>query len=510
MAKENIGFHRPFPNRKIILASLLITIILLQIAATQIRSFWEDEAYTGWLITRDYVTLIENLKADVNSNPPLYWLTVFFWSKVFGTSEFGLKSFSILCLVVTCILTYKVTKNLFDINVALIAVGLLAFSPLVLTYAHNARYYSMSAALTLLLLLLMDKYIQTNISLYLIFYVLAGTGLLYTLYMGVTVLLALNLWWLLQWLRGNRQFSRLVVWALAQGLILLFYAPWISTLVATMHRNLPSEYGGSNWLLEIALRVGYLGYAYGVGEFLSPLNPVLWVGMIITAGLIFFAFMKGKKNFWLPVIIFVVAGVISIGFNLIALYPQNAWQNLSSRTLFVYPLFVMILAYGIGQVKNKWRWGALVVILIVYGFGIFNYFTDRQAIKPILIVPWREIMTDIQERSNPDSVVICTNADFACFYYQTRYGFEPLSPANLAQLEINKPSEIWWIQSNLGNKGNSTDANVDAIAALQTQYKEPDIFNYAPQDNGVALLKTKFLGYQPYQYRVVVYRFVLP
>jgi hypothetical protein len=351
---------------------------------------------------------------------------------------------------------------------------------------------------------------HTNTPLYLVFYVLAGTGLLYTMYMGVTILLALNLWWFIQWVRGNRKFFRLIVWALAQGLILLFYAPWISTLVATMKHNLPSEFGGFNWLIQIALRVGYLGYAFGVGEFFSPLNPVPWLGIIIIVGLILFALIKGKQSLWLPVIILVVAGVISIGFNLIAVFPQNAWQNLPSRNFFVYPFFVMVLAYGIVQLKGKWRWGAVVIVLIVYGIGICNYFTDREVIKPILIVPWREIMTDIQKKSNTDAVVICGNGDFACSYYQTRYGFEPASPGSWAQISIQKPSEIWWIQSNLSNNENSTDADTKAFASLQTQYRETGIFNYAPQDSGIAMIKSKFLGYQSYQFRVVVYRFVLP
>jgi len=508
MTIQNKVFYKPIPYRQIILAVLLIAMIISQIAASQTRSFWEDEAYTGWLVTKDFTKIIENIRAD--NNPPLYWLLVSIWSKVFGTSELGLRSFSILWMVATCLLTYKVAKDLFDENVSLIAVGLLVFSPLVLTYAHNARYYSIAAALTLLLLLLFYNFIRTNSPLYLIFYVFVGTGLLYTMYLGIAVPLALNLWWFIQWVRDNRKLSRLIVWVLAQGIMLLFYAPWISTLVATAHRNIPSNFASSNWLMGIFLRVGYLGYAYGVGEFLSPLNPVFWLGIIIVAGLIFFAAVKGKQSFWLPVIILVAGVVISVWISLVGLYSLSYWQGLPNRTFFVYPLFVMILAYGIVQLKGKWKWGVLIVVLMVYGVGIFNYFTDREVIKPILIVPWREIMTDIQKTSNAHAVVICTNADFACYYYQTRYGFEPVSPTDWPQLSIQKSPEIWWIQSNLSNEENLTEANMKVFASLQTQYQESGVFKYAPQDSGIAMLKSKFLGYQPYQFRVVVYRFVLP
>ena len=513
MATENNGFHKPIPYRRIILALLLIAIIIMQIAAAQIRSFWEDEAVTGRLVSKDFTYLIVNLKAGTNNNPPLYWLAVFLWSKVFGVTELGLRSLSIFWMVITFLLTYKITKDLFDANVALVAVGLLTFSPLVLTYAHNARYYSMAAVLVLLLLFMTYKYILTNKSLFLVFYVLVGTGLLYTIYMGATVLLALNLWWLIQWVRGNRKFSRLVVWALAQGLILLLYTPWVTTLVSTMKQNLPSSFGGSNWLMGIALRVGYLGYAFTVGEFLSPLNPIAWLGILIISGIVLLALWKGKKgkqSLWLPVVILVVEGIISIWFNLIALIPQSFWQNLPNRTFFVYPLFIMILAYGVVQLRGKWRGGALVAVFIVYGVGIFNYFGDRQVIKPILVVPWRKIMTDIQIKSKPDAVVICTNGDFSCSYYQTRYGFKPVSPEKWAKVSVQKPTEVWWIQSNLSNQEKPTGANLKVFKSLQTQYMETGVFNYAPQDSGIARLKTRFLGYLSYQYRVVVYKFVLP
>jgi mannosyltransferase len=509
MAIEKNGFHKPIPYRLIIMAVLLIALISLQIAAAQIRSLWEDEAYTGWLITTKPSVFIEVLKADVNNNPPLYWVSVYVWSKVVGTSDFELRSFSILWLIATSLLTYRIAKDLLDKNVALVATALLTFSPLVLTYAHNARYYSMAATFTLLLFYMFLKYLHSNSFFHLVLYVLAGTGLLYTLYMGATVLLAVNIWWFIQWNRGNHKSTRLLAWALAQGLILILYAPWISTLITTMQQNLPSTLGGVSWLMGTILRVGYLGYTFGVGEFLSPLNPISWLGMVLVAGLILFAFMKGKTDFWLPAISLVVTGIISVGFSLIAVYPQSAWQNLSSRTYFVYPFFLMLLAYGIIQIKGNWKWGLLIILLMIYGVGIHNYFTDREAIKPILIVPWRTIMTDIQKKSNPDAVVICSDNDFACSYYLARYGFEPYSTGDWERISSKNPTEIWWIQSNLSNSGNLPDMNTKTLVILQNQYQETAVLNYAPQDSGISMIKTKYLGYQPYQYRVVVSRFIL-
>lgn len=158
-----------------------------------------------------------------------------------------------------------------------------------------------------------------------------------------------------------------------------------------------------------------------------PLNPVAWIGIIIVAGLIVYAIIKGKHLFWLPVVILVVVVVVSIGVNLVGHITVSYWQNLPNRTFFIYPLFVIILAYGIIKLKDKWMWGILSILLVVYSVGICNYFSEREVIKPILTVPWREIMSNIRDQSNPNAVVICTNEDFACSYYQEQYGYKAFS-----------------------------------------------------------------------------------
>lgn len=492
----------------IVLFGSLIILLVLQATAIEMRSFWEDEAFTASLIKNDFGMIIQQLGKDVH--PPLYWLSVSSWSKLFGDQEWGLKSFSLLCLIFIFVLVYWLAKRLFDDRVALLSASLFALSPLVLTYGHNARYYSLSAFFSLLIALAVYAYLQTNKWPYLGIYVLSSVALLYTLYLGVGLLLAVNLWWLLQWFRLERKLTRFLIWSAAQLIIIALYLPWIATLLSTLERKVPAQAAATNWVREFAVRVGYLGYSFAVGEFYSPLNLLAWLGLMIVVVMLLAAFKQRVQNLWFLLVILVVSFIPSIISNIIAVYPLSVWQSLPNRTFFLYPFFVILLAYGINQLKGKWLWGVMVVLLAVYAGGIYNYFTDQQVIKPFLTVPWREIFADIRAQAVDDAVVVCTNDDTACFYYQSRFGFERFSPQNWEQLPDPKPDDVWWIQSNRGEFAGRSDASDQVLQTIQEQYQLAEVFNYVPQDPGIARLKARFLGTADYEYRVVVYHFAGP
>jgi uncharacterized membrane protein len=413
-------------------------------------------------------------------------------------------------------LTYKLASDLFQPRVGLIAAGLLAFSPLVLTYGHNARYYSLAALFSLLATLATYHYVRTSKWYFLAMYILTGATLLYTIYMGGTILIALNLWWFIEWIKAKRGNSQIISWVVAQLLILLLYLPWISEMATATAKFMPKSLVTSNLILQLGFRLGYVGYAFGVGEFLSPLNPILWLGILLTIALIIVAVIKKTENLWLLIIVLFFGTMISILFNIFGDYPQTDWQNLSYRLFFIYPFVLILIAYGINQLKSKWQWGVLTALLIVYGVGIFNYYTNQEVVKPILIVPWHEIFENIQTQGTSDSSVICTVEDTTCFYYQSRYGLERTTPRDWPTIEKESPSEVWWIQSFRGDFGNysaeSLDVDSQAFKSLSEQYHQAEVFRYVPQDPGIEMLKSKFLGKEEYgyNYRVVVYRFVLP
>ena len=493
---------------KLILLILAVCLVLLQAGAISQRSFWEDETVTASLGPQNFGTIVRARAA--NNHPPLYWLSAAAWGRLFGYGEWSLKSYSLLWLLAVFSLLYKFTGLHYGELAALIAITLFVFSPYVLTYGHNARYYAMSAALSLFLAWMAANYLRHGRWKYLLMYVIASVALVYTLYMGATLLIALNLWYLVAAIKNKAPFRNVAGWLLAQLAVVASYLPWLSILIAAAGRNLDQSPAIGNIGLELLTRFGYVGYAYLNGEFLSPLNPLVWLLILLFILLSVYSAGKVLKNDWLPVAVIFTCLTLSVVTNLISVYPQSAWQNLSNRTFFVFPFFVIWLAAILANLRMKIKYLSLGIILFVYMVGIFNYFTDSQMVKPLLAVPWREMMQEIQAQKTPDSVVLCSGGDVACTFYLRLYDMDVSDPWNRERIINQPPVDLWWIQINLGAPNVNAILPSDFVDQLDQIYQQVSVMNYAPQDRSIRLIKSDLFHQVDYEFRVSVYHFSDP
>ncbi len=177
--------------RTLYIAGLLLVVAILLFAAANQKSFWEDESFTAIFAQRDLSELLQGIAWDVH--PPLYLLAAGQWGRLFGFDELGLRSFSILCTLAALLLTYKLARDLFDERVGLVAITLLAFTPLLVLYGHSARYYALSLVLALLAAWSMFRFERPRQALFLGIYILSGTAFLYLLFAAAVVLAACNL-----------------------------------------------------------------------------------------------------------------------------------------------------------------------------------------------------------------------------------------------------------------------------------------------------------------------------
>jgi Dolichyl-phosphate-mannose-protein mannosyltransferase len=492
----------------IILLPLAICLVLLQAGAISLRSFWEDETATASLAPMNFAAIVRARAA--NNHPPLYWLSAAAWGRVFGYSEASLKSYSLIWLFIAAALLFKLTSGLYDERAALIAVGLMVFSPYVLTYGHNARYYAMSAAISLFLAWMAKSYLSHGRWLVLGLYAVGGVALLYTIYMGAALLIALNLWFLAAAFEKKAPLFQIASWILAQIFIAGCYLPWLSVFIAAAGRNLEQSLVLENLALEMFTRFGYIGYSYLSGEFLSPLNPLIWllVLLFILIGLPVRAKVLNKS--WLPLTVIVVCLTLSVVINLVSVYPQSAWQNLSNRTFFVFPFFLIWMAGNLANLRPKLAYLSLVIIFVVYIAGIFNYFNDAQMVKPLLAVPWRSLMQNIEEQKKPAAVVLCSGGDVACTYYLKLYEMDDAEVWSRQRILDQPPSDLWWIQNNLGTPDLTGKPPLSFVDQLKETYREFFLLNYAPQDQSIRAIKTNFFGQVDYEFRVSVYHFSGP
>lgn len=106
----------------------LYTVILLAINSIRIfnDSIWGDEAFSIRLIKRGTEYIFYKTARDVH--PPLYYLILEFFSKIFEPSAMVGKAVSFLPIVLVCIVAVTYVKKKFGVGVAMIVVGIVTFT----------------------------------------------------------------------------------------------------------------------------------------------------------------------------------------------------------------------------------------------------------------------------------------------------------------------------------------------------------------------------------------------
>lgn len=495
----------PTRNSKILFLAIFLAALALLAGAAVQKSFWEDEAFSARIAQNNLDEVLEATARDVH--PPLYLLLVSQWGSLFGYQEPGLRSLSILFALAALFLAYRLAAEAIGPRAGLFTLAILAFSPLFVMYAHNARYYSMTAAFSLLAVYATYRYQATRRWPYLLVYVSSGTALLYLLFATAAVLLACNLWWLIFWWR-ERSRSGIIAWFLAQIAVVLLYLPGYRIFATVLEKGggFPSTL--MDWILEIFKRVAYLGFVLGVGETYSPLNPLAWLGLILVAVLLVIALLRHarKNGVWLALVVLLVIALANIVISLDGAV-ASTWQNISYRAFYALPFLAILLGAGLSALRPKAGLLVSALLLVVYAAGLGNYFSNRQFIRPIYAVPWRQVFTKIRDQAPQDAVVICNRTDYACVYYAGRFGFERRSPSDWESLATEKPPELWWLHSNVGLARYDQDPELEVLRQVQAAYAHLEVYNYGQQAASIRWIKSRLMGQQDYEFRLNVYQF---
>ncbi len=133
-------------------ALLLILILagLLRLSLLGSKSLWFDEAFSVRFATRTPQQMWQPDSVRPETHPPLYYHGLHYWVNHFGDSEFMVRLPSALISLINVALIYILGHRLFNQKAGIAAAALLAFSPLNLWYAQEARMYVFMTAILLL------------------------------------------------------------------------------------------------------------------------------------------------------------------------------------------------------------------------------------------------------------------------------------------------------------------------------------------------------------------------
>ena len=124
-----------FPDFFIVTLVALVT-AFYRLTAT---SLWADEGNSVAQALRPVPELIRHAALDIH--PPLYYLMLHFWVRIFGTSEFALRSLSALAGVAVVLLIWAIVDDLWGGKTAFLAGLIAALHPALIYYAQEVRMY---------------------------------------------------------------------------------------------------------------------------------------------------------------------------------------------------------------------------------------------------------------------------------------------------------------------------------------------------------------------------------
>lgn len=123
------------------LAVLTLLAAVLRFATLDVQSVWLDESATITLVHRGFGGMFSHLSSS-ESAPPLYYVLVWAWTKVFGGGVLGFRSFSATIGTLTIPILYAVGREV-SARVGLWLAALATVSPIMYYYSQEARCYAL-------------------------------------------------------------------------------------------------------------------------------------------------------------------------------------------------------------------------------------------------------------------------------------------------------------------------------------------------------------------------------
>jgi hypothetical protein len=317
------------------------------------ESFWRDEAFSILLARRGPLAMVPLTAKDFN--PPLYYLLLYGWMALFGSSEHAVRAMSMLFAAGTLVVVWLFMTGPMEVprRRAVAYLTLFAVNPLLSYYAFEARMYSMLAFLASLAFY--SFYVRSRRG-----YLIAATLGLCTHYFMLLVVASLI--GLVILTENDRR--RLVIMA---AMPLVLFAPWLGVAFAFHASHNPPF-----WIQRpsVGLIRGFFAFLY-LGHddtaFQFPFHGVLTlfsvfglalVGVAARAGVV--AWRHGHKPYLLLLLL--------------------TWALFAPTTVllasFIKPMFIaryvifagvgllLIFVFAMEQLGPILRYSALTVLLL--------------------------------------------------------------------------------------------------------------------------------------------------
>ena len=386
-------------------------------------SIWFDEAFSAYIIRFDFGEIARLTAFDVH--PPLYYWLLKLWTIAFGTSELAVRSMSLMFGIIAIIGFYVLIKRLFkSTNIALLASGFVAITPIFVRFSHEARMYTLVLAIVIWATYLMVRMVQTKQKRYTIGYgILIAAGML-THYFAALAWAAHWLWHYVEKRRTSSGFFD-KQWASAYILSLALFSWWMPSFI-TQIVNVQKGF----WIppLTAATPVDYISNTILYRQFGAVSNwwVVLFLAMIIAA--IFIA-IKGwrilkttSKSGSSLLFVMTLAPPVLL---MIASLPPLSSTFIDRYVMFAQIMFIALIAicFGLAWRKAKTKLPlvfAAFVLISGLGAGIYNvYYYGNYNKNSLTSIRVRDVVDEVNKTGEDGQPIIAENPYiyYEAFFY---------------------------------------------------------------------------------------------
>jgi mannosyltransferase len=175
------------------LAAIVLLAAALRFPTLAVQSVWFDEAATWELMRLPLGEMLGELP-DRESNPPLFYLLEWLWTRAFGDGAFGLRSLSALAGTLTVVVAFAIGRRIGGDRAGLAAAALTAVNPLLVWFSQEARSYELVVLLSACSLLLFLRCLDDERPRWLAWWALASALALCSHYFAAFVLAPQAAW----------------------------------------------------------------------------------------------------------------------------------------------------------------------------------------------------------------------------------------------------------------------------------------------------------------------------
>jgi hypothetical protein len=355
-------------------------------------SLWGDESFTAVAVKENLWRMLEIVAKD--TAPPLYYICLFIWTRLFGYSEIALRSLSVLFYIGTVFTIYLIAKHIWDKRTGLLALLIALANPFLFPFAFESRMY----AILFFFVTLSFYFFITKKK---IAYILASAAAIYSQHYAALALVWQFVWSFLSCKNIRKNWFKALKPYILIGLL---YIPWLYPLYKQV-----TMVSTGFWLgkpnLKDALGL-YINYLRG-GTLLFKLQK-FWP--ILALALLFLKKWQEKFKYNLLLLGWAIVPV-ALGW----IVSQGSTSIFYDRYLiFIIPSLILLLAGGFRKISLP-----LIVIyclpLLWVNWYYFSHPTKR---------PFKELAAYIKTATNPNDYLINYNGSAHHLWETKFYGLE--------------------------------------------------------------------------------------